>query len=108
MSKLREDRNTLEGMLAALDARFDSSDLEGTVRDYLYQLLDTLWSEQESFSGKRPLGNSGWEYDVYEPLIRGRFITGTVDEYGAVHGVNPSAHKYVHSLIRVLCYGSLG
>lgn len=28
----------------------------GTIRDYLYRLLSTLWQEQECFSGKRLSG----------------------------------------------------
>jgi hypothetical protein len=41
-----------------------------TVRDYLFELLIAVWDEGESFSGKRPFGNSGWEYDLYAPLIQ--------------------------------------
>ena len=36
-----------------------------TIGEYFEKLLLTLWDEQEDFSGKRPFGNSGWEYDVY-------------------------------------------
>ena len=39
-----------------------------TVREYLVTLLSVLWDEGESFSGKRPLGNSGWEYELLDPL----------------------------------------
>lgn len=59
----------------ALSLRFDSDagdDL--TVRGYLRELLATLWSEGESFSGKRPFGNSGWEYDLYKPLGKAGMI----------------------------------
>jgi len=40
-----------------------------TVKGYLKALLFTLWDEDEGFSGKRPFGNSGWEYELTEPLI---------------------------------------
>jgi hypothetical protein len=41
-----------------------------TIGEYLGTLLLTLWQEGESFNGKRPFGNSGWEYDVYRGLIK--------------------------------------
>lgn len=47
-----------------------------TVRGYLTELFGRLWSETESFSGKRPFGNSGWEYDLNGALVGA----------GAVHG----------------------
>lgn len=40
-----------------------------TVKGYLKALLFTLWDEDEGFSGKRPFGNSGWEYDLTDALI---------------------------------------
>jgi hypothetical protein len=55
-----------------------------TIRAYLQALLVTLWQEGESFSGKRPFGNSGWEYDLYKALIKGGAIDGTVDEHGDI------------------------
>jgi hypothetical protein len=29
----------------------------------------TLWDEEDSFSGKRPFGNSGWKWDVYTAFL---------------------------------------
>lgn len=84
----------------ALEARFDSDagdDL--SVREYLRGLLLTLWDEGEGFSGKRPFGNSGWEYDLYKPLIREGFIKGKLDEYGYIENVSPKAHAFVSDLI---------
>ena len=51
-----------------------------TIREYLKQLLLTLWREEEGFSGKRPFGNSGWQWDVYIPLVKAGHLPGTVDE----------------------------
>jgi hypothetical protein len=70
-----------------LELRWHYADLceEGadlSIRDYLKQLLTTLFEEGESFSGKRPWGNSGWENDLATPLVVGGAIAGTVDEYG--------------------------
>lgn len=39
-----------------------------TVRDYLKALLLVVWREGESFSGKRPFGNSGWDNDLLDAL----------------------------------------
>jgi hypothetical protein len=48
-----------------------------TVRGYLIELLRVLWREEEGFSGKHPFGNSGWAYDVYEPMVRAGWVQGT-------------------------------
>lgn len=56
----------------------------GTIRGYLCELLDVLWSEQEGFSGKRPFGNSGWEYDLYRALIEAGHIKGLIDDEGDI------------------------
>ena len=55
-----------------------------TVRGYLVALLTMLWQEGEGFSGKRPFGNSSWEYDLYQPMARAGLITATFDEDGYV------------------------
>lgn len=51
-----------------------------TVGDYLRSLLRTLWSEGESFSGKRPFGNSNWEDELYNALFVGGFVGGFVED----------------------------
>ena len=57
-----------------------------TVRGYLLKLLATLWREEQGFSGKRPFGNSGWQYDLYRPLVGAGLIRGTLDEDGYLAG----------------------
>jgi hypothetical protein len=42
-----------------------------TIRDYLKRLIVEVWEHNEGFSGKRPFGNSGWEYELYRALIEG-------------------------------------
>ena len=60
---------------AALDVRFDSdAGSQLTVREYFRELLSTLWEEKEGFSGKRPFGNSGWEYEVHIALAKAGFV----------------------------------
>ena len=55
-----------------------------TVRGYLVALLDQLWREDECFSGKRPFGNSGWQYDLYGPMVKAGIIRGKLDEDGCI------------------------
>lgn len=62
-----------------------------TIGEYFEKLLLTLWDEQEEFSGKRPFGNSGWEYDVYASLISAGVVDGSLDEEGYVVDVTYSA-----------------
>ena len=100
-----------KGLLSALEVRFNS-DAGGnlTVRDYLRTLLETLWLEGEGFNGKRPFGNSGWEYDLYAPLIKAGFIAGDLDSYGYVNSItdHKEAEAYVFDLIVAAFHGVKG
>jgi hypothetical protein len=53
-----------------------------TVGEYLARLLSEVWREGEGFDGKRPFGNSGWEYEVYGALAKAGLIRGDFDEDG--------------------------
>jgi hypothetical protein len=53
-----------------------------TIGDYLKLLLTNLWQEGECFSGKRPFGNSGWEYEIYTALVEAGIIDGKLDDDG--------------------------
>jgi hypothetical protein len=55
------------------------------IRGYLKALLTRLWQEEEGFSGKRPLGNSGWQNEVVLPLYNAEMIKGKVDSEGCVY-----------------------
>lgn len=96
-----------ERYLEALEVRFDSDAGDNiTVRDYLRILLSTLWAEKEGFSGKRPFGNSSWEYELYEPLVKSGFIPGTFNEDGELVTFDYRfANQYVQQLIMVAFYG---
>ena len=55
---------------AALDIPLPDNDAAAkTVREYLSILLSTLWEQEQGFDSKRPFGNSGWKYELTEPLI---------------------------------------
>lgn len=53
-----------------------------TVGEFLGCLLSALWEENEGFSGKRPLGNSDWQWQVYVAMAKGGFVAGTFDDDG--------------------------
>lgn len=52
------------------------------IRSYLKALLTRLWQEEEGFSGKRPLGNSGWQCEVILPLYNAEMIRAKIDSEG--------------------------
>jgi hypothetical protein len=70
-----------------------------TVRGYLVALLDTLWREDEGFSGKRPFGNSGWQGDLYGPMVKAGVVPGTVDEDGYLDEFDTLAKKKADEMI---------
>jgi hypothetical protein len=63
----------------------------GTIKEYLIKLLHELWSEGEGFSGKRPFGNSGWEYELYLPLVSAGAVKGKLDSEGYLEHVDTDA-----------------
>lgn len=74
-----------------------------TVKQYFRDLLLTLWEEGECFNGKRPFGDSGWQYKIYKALIDDGFIRGRLDKYGYVEAMDEnSASLYVKQLIEAL------
>jgi hypothetical protein len=72
-----------------------------TVEDYLKELLLKLWDEGECFSGKRPFGNSGWEYELYHALALNGLVEGEIDpEYGDLVDVDEVASRqFIRDLI---------
>jgi hypothetical protein len=51
------------------------------LREYLKKILTTLLREDEGFSGKRPLGNSGWQQELGNAMACVDLIPGAcVDE----------------------------
>jgi hypothetical protein len=55
-----------------------------TVREYFKALLDKLFEEGDGFSGKRPFGNSGWEYTLKQALVKSGHVDGKLDGDGCV------------------------
>lgn len=93
----------------ALESKFTSRDLEKdlTFRQYFTTLLMTLWEEGEGFSGKRPFGNSGWEYDLFIGLCQAGLIKHEVDmedtEYPEYYYDSGEAHAFVEGMLKEFC-----
>ena len=68
--------------ILALPMDENDADAE-TIGDYLIELLLSLWHQGESFSGKRPFGNSGWEHELYMPLVKAGLVS-SIDEDGYI------------------------
>ena len=67
-----------------LDAPMDESGNDAhaeTIGEYLHILMETLWVDG-NFSGKRPFGNSGWKYEIYEALVEAELVEGSFDSGG--------------------------
>jgi hypothetical protein len=62
-----------------------------TIREYMKTLLRKVIREGESFSGKRPFGNSGWKSEMFFPLVKAGVIDGALDEDGYLNGCNNAA-----------------
>lgn len=73
-----------------------------TVRGYFVKLLDELLTKGEGFSGKRPFGNSGWEYDLYLPLIQAGAIPGKIEDGEIVEVDEPAARMALGSAVNAL------
>jgi len=73
-----------------------------TIREYLFKLLYAVWVEGEGFKGKRPFGDSGWEYDIYTTLVTHGVVPGEVDEDGYLDTFDDedAANKIVIAAIR--------
>lgn len=69
-----------------------------TIRGYLKALLVALWEQGESFSGKRPLGNSCWEGDLELPLVEAGIVEGKLDEDGWLESVDSTAAAHAIGL----------
>ena len=86
---------------AGLSCPMDENDANAkTIKEYLFILLYKLWKEDEGFSGKRPFGNSGWSFELYQPLIKNNIVDyGTLDEDGYVDELPKNIDVFVSDMI---------
>jgi len=83
-----------------INLEVNASSGKTTVGGYLKQLLLALWKEGESFSGKRPLGDSGWRYDLYETLGKTELVACKFDEDGFIAELDDEkAHEIILDII---------
>lgn len=88
-----------------LELKFESTDLgsEITIKDFFKKLLTTLFEEGECFSGKRPFGNSGWDWDLEICLAKNGVIKGKYDSKYDDWDFDPKeAEKKIFDLIKEL------
>lgn len=55
-----------------------------TIRGYLLRITQEVWRYGEGFSGKRPFGNSGWDWEIFEALAEAGIIEATYDDDGNI------------------------
>lgn len=80
-----------------------------TVAEYLAQLVRTVWRQGEGFSGKRPFGNSGWQYDLYTPMAAAGLVAGEFDTDGYLEQCDTAAaDALVEAAITALAEGKRG
>lgn len=92
------NKNILE-----IEWHFDDLHETMTIKEYFKKLLITLWLDGECFDGKRPFGNSGWDYQIYSALIANEIIEGSFDEYGYVKDFDiVKADKLIKEVIKSL------
>lgn len=66
-----------------LDAPMLDHDTEAkTVGEFMGLLAIEVWKWGESFSGKRPFGNSDWAYYVYASIAEAGLMEAEKDEWG--------------------------
>jgi hypothetical protein len=74
-----------------------------TVGDYLIKLLALVWQDGEGFDGKRPFGNSSWEYEIFEALADAGLIWVAWDEDDSIEDFDrDAAEKLVADAIEAI------
>jgi len=85
------------------DCKCDINGVETTIKEYLKSLLSKLWAEKDGFNGKRPFGNSAWEYDLYYGLFEDGLVEGERDEDGYIDEIDEDkANKLILEAIKAL------
>ena len=83
-----------------LDLKMVENDADAdTIRDYFKELLRELWTTTEGFSGKRPFGNSGWDYEIYRSLIENGAVEAEINEDGYIETFDEKQRAKADKLI---------
>lgn len=74
-----------------------------TVGEYFHILNKKLWREEESFSGKSPFGNSGWQHEIlHAAAMSGILETVVFDDDGYIEEME--AKEFENMLSEVFAY----
>lgn len=74
-----------------------------TVREYLIELLSTVWAQGERFDGKRALGDSDWGHELLDPLATAGLVETMVDRWDdTVIKDRPQAERLIAAAIKEL------
>jgi len=73
-----------------------------TIREYLVALARIMWVHGEGADGKRPFGNSDWQWNVYAALVKADLIEGSFDEHGLVSFDEEKGDQLIADALRVL------
>jgi len=72
-----------------LDLVVSNSDVgDVRLRDYLYQVVELLWTNPEIFIPKRPFGHPDWQWRVYAVMAKACYVEGVFDEYDDLERVD--------------------
>lgn len=63
------DDNVVNMILDTVVVFDDDDDSVMTIGEFFHACMIRLWEEEDGFSGKRPLGGSGWSYEMREVLV---------------------------------------
>ena len=88
-----------------LDLEFFTYDLNTkiTIRNYLKELLIGLWDRKDGFSGKRPFGDSGWDYAIGDCLAKNNIIESSIEgEDYFVYSMNDVDKLMIDELIPII------
>lgn len=91
-----------------LDTMYDFRDVGYVrIRDYLRELLTKVWVEESAFKGKWPWGNSGWQYQMQDALVKAGAVEGTYDKENDEYDCTEpeKAEQIIIGLIAEMCKG---
>lgn len=87
-------------MSEVLNVPMEDNDADAaTIGEYLSRLLLKVWQQREGFSGKRPFGNSGWDWDLYAALGKAGLVEMTFDEFGYIDDIDAAEARKADDLI---------
>lgn len=102
--KLTPQQRILGAKILSLPMKKGNDAGARNVREYLVAIVRAVWEECDGFSGKRPFGNSGWDFELAEAFAgdTAGLIDLVYDDDGEVNYDTRKLNKMVHLAISVL------